>query len=239
MAIDIHTLAGAYALDAVDDIERAAFDRHLTECPSCAQELAEFRATVARLTDLNSVTPPASLKPSVLAAAGRTRQAPPGSRSADRARRRGWRTWVAATVAAAVIAVAGGGIGYAISDRNTRAAQVTVAQDAKVSAILAAPDATVHQQSMPGGGEISVVVAPSLDQGVAIVSNMPDVPPSRSYQLWLLHGAKPASAGAMPGGSTSGTVLLHNVRGAGALAISLERAGGAPIPTDVVGSFGI
>ncbi len=26
---EIHTLVGAYALDAVDDLERASFDRHL------------------------------------------------------------------------------------------------------------------------------------------------------------------------------------------------------------------
>ena len=29
--VDIHALAGAYALDAVDDLERAAFDRHLRD----------------------------------------------------------------------------------------------------------------------------------------------------------------------------------------------------------------
>ena len=37
---DIHALCGAYAVDAVDDLERAAFDRHLADCEACAAEVA-------------------------------------------------------------------------------------------------------------------------------------------------------------------------------------------------------
>ena len=35
MTGDIHALSGAYAVDALDDIERAQFERHLAECPAC------------------------------------------------------------------------------------------------------------------------------------------------------------------------------------------------------------
>ena len=41
--IEIHTLAGAYALDALTEIERAGFARHLAECSVCATEVAELR----------------------------------------------------------------------------------------------------------------------------------------------------------------------------------------------------
>ena len=63
---DIHSLSGAYALDAVDDIERAAFERHLRECQSCSLEVLELRETVGRLADTVAVEPPASLRASVL-----------------------------------------------------------------------------------------------------------------------------------------------------------------------------
>jgi anti-sigma-K factor RskA len=239
MSIDIHTLAGAYALDAVDDIERAAFDRHLSGCTSCAQEIAELRATVARLTDLNSMTPPASLKQSVLATASRTRQVSPGGRATDRSRSRGWRTWVAGAAAAAVVAVAGGAVGYAISDQNTRTERATVASDSRAAAIMSAPDATVHVR-MIGGAKVSVVVSKSLNRGVAIVANMPKVSTAQSYQLWLIHGARPVSAGVMAGGTTAGTVILTDVRGADGFGLSLEKAGGATTPTQpLVTSFGI
>ena len=44
-----HTLAGAYALDAIDGPDRARFERHLARCPACAAELRELREATARL----------------------------------------------------------------------------------------------------------------------------------------------------------------------------------------------
>jgi anti-sigma-K factor RskA len=243
MSIDIHTLAGAYALDAVSDIERAAFDRHLRECPSCAQEIAELRETVGRLTDLTPVTPPTRLKQIVLAEAARTRQVPPG-RVAERSRSKAWRRW-AVGVAAAVIAAAGGGVGYAIADQHTRSAQAQIAaqtkQEAAISAIVAAPDAKTTYQAVPGGGRVRVVVSPSLNRGVALVSDMPSAPSGKTYQLWLFHGVNAADAGVMPAGSTGGTVILEDVRGADEFGMSIEADGGSPTgqPTDVVSSFAI
>ena len=40
---DIHALSGAYAVDALDDIERAQFERHLAECPACRSEVDSLR----------------------------------------------------------------------------------------------------------------------------------------------------------------------------------------------------
>ena len=44
-----HTLAGAYALDAIDGPDRARFERHLARCLACAAELRELREAAARL----------------------------------------------------------------------------------------------------------------------------------------------------------------------------------------------
>ncbi len=242
--IDIHTLAGAYALDAVSDIERAAFDRHLAACPSCAQELAEFRATLARLADLTPAAPPARMKTAVLAAAARTPQVRP-VRPVERARSKGWRGWAAGVAAAAVIAVGGGAVGYAISDRNTRTAQAQIAateqRDAQIAAVMSAPDASVHVQAVAGGGTVSVIVSESLNQGVAVAMDMPTVSTGKAYQLWLISGDRaPVSAGVMDPGQTTGTVVLGNVRGATNFGVSLESAGGAAQPTQpLVTSFAI
>ncbi|MGC5561579.1 anti-sigma factor [Streptomyces sp. FR-108] len=46
---DPHTLTGAYALHALSDEEREAFERHLGKCEACARETAELSATAARL----------------------------------------------------------------------------------------------------------------------------------------------------------------------------------------------
>jgi anti-sigma-K factor RskA len=239
MATDIHTLAGAYALDAVTDIERAAFDRHVAECPSCAQELAELRETVARLTDSSSVAPPASMKHAVLATAARTRQVSPSRLAGSPAGRRtgrGWRGWMAAAAAAVVIALGAGLGGYAIAHHGNAA---TTAANPEIARIVTASDARLEVTTMPGGSAVSVIVSPSLNEGVAILSNMPKVRADQSYQLWLVHGTTPVSAGVMAAGATSGTRILTDVRGAGEFAISVEPAGGAAAPGSVLASVPI
>ena len=42
MSGDIHALSGAYAVDAVDDLERAMFERHLAQCGTCRAEVDTF-----------------------------------------------------------------------------------------------------------------------------------------------------------------------------------------------------
>src|SRR5918997_984458 len=47
---DIHALSGAYAVDALDDVERAGFERHLTGCAACRAEVPSLREAAAALT---------------------------------------------------------------------------------------------------------------------------------------------------------------------------------------------
>ena len=65
-AAEVHTLTGAYVLDAVTDLERAAFDRHVAECPACAAEVREFRETTARLGATMDAAPGSGLLGQVL-----------------------------------------------------------------------------------------------------------------------------------------------------------------------------
>ena len=46
---ELHTLAGAYALDALPEGDRARFERHLVRCRACAREQRELREATARL----------------------------------------------------------------------------------------------------------------------------------------------------------------------------------------------
>ena len=74
---DIHTFTGAYALNALDPVERAAFEQHLEHCEACQQEIREFEATAASLGSAVSVAPPRSMKADVMAAIATVRQEPP------------------------------------------------------------------------------------------------------------------------------------------------------------------
>lgn len=77
---DPHTLAGAFALDALPSADRAAFERHLAACDDCRQEVAGLSAAAARLGRAAAATPPAELRAQVLARVARTRQLPPAGR---------------------------------------------------------------------------------------------------------------------------------------------------------------
>ena len=59
MSPDLHHLSGAYAVDALDDAERASFEQHLAGCADCRAEVAELSATAGSLASLTETTPPA------------------------------------------------------------------------------------------------------------------------------------------------------------------------------------
>jgi anti-sigma factor RsiW len=50
MSENVHTLVGAYALDAVSPEERDDFEQHLHTCATCREELGGLQATAARLS---------------------------------------------------------------------------------------------------------------------------------------------------------------------------------------------
>jgi len=66
----LHSLAGPYALDALEPRERARFERHLSGCAACQSEVRDFAAVAAELGLAAATTPPAALKGRVLADAG-------------------------------------------------------------------------------------------------------------------------------------------------------------------------
>ena len=64
---DLHAHSGAYAVDALDDVERARFERHLAECEDCRAEVQSLREAAALLADDTAAAPPPGLRDRVLA----------------------------------------------------------------------------------------------------------------------------------------------------------------------------
>lgn len=231
--VDVHALGGAYALDATSELERVAFQRHLSGCEACRTELAELRETAARLADTAWSVPPPGLRERVLAEVRRTRQVPPAipAESASSRRQVGWGRRAALAAAAAVL-VAGGGIaGYQTQQgrvaRERDAAQVARDRTAAIEAVLSSPDVRLRSSPVRTGGRLTVAASAKLDQAVLLPSGLAALAPGRIYQLWLIQGTTPTSAGVLP----SAPVLLSAVRGMAALAVTVEPAGGSPAPT--------
>jgi anti-sigma factor RsiW len=231
--VEIHALAGAYALDAVDDIERASFDRHLRECSACALEVAELRETAGRLTDAVAMPPPPGMRDAVMAAIARTpqerarRAAPSAPASLQR-----WRRWTAAAVAAGIMAVGVGAATWVVSEQRVREQRQQLAD---VRSVLGAADVRLVATDM-AGGRVTLVVSPSRDAAVAVLSGLVSPGSRQVYQLWMIGGAPaPQSVGMLPVGQGSGTTYIKGFGSATTFAVSREKAGGAQAPSEVKG----
>lgn len=72
--MDVHDLAGAYAVDALPDEERRFFERHLDDCVDCRGEVDDLQVTAALLGTAVWEEPPAGMRDRVLATAAATPQ---------------------------------------------------------------------------------------------------------------------------------------------------------------------
>ncbi|WP_309080731.1 anti-sigma factor [Zhihengliuella sp.] len=73
-----HSMTGLWALDALDDAERAEVEQYLAENPEAAEEARTLRETAAHLgAAAGPATPPARAKADIMSAIKQTRQLPP------------------------------------------------------------------------------------------------------------------------------------------------------------------
>ena len=238
---DIHALSGAYAVDALDDDERELFEQHLAVCPECRAEVRSFSETAALIAETEAETPPPSLRDSVLSGIASTRPLPPETPEASPGstpgatseatpapvmplRRRTFPLLVAASVALILVGLGiVGGVRLLQSDGSSRADLA--------DQILNAPDAVSTTQTLAGGGELTLVMSPSLERAVMIGHDVPPSEAGTTYQLWLQQPGKGlVTAGLMPD-ATEPTVLAGNAATAKAAAVSVEPEGGSEQPT--------
>ena len=251
-ACDAHTLAGAYAMDAISEPDRVRFERHLAGCQECAQEIASLREAAARLGAAAAVAPPPGLKERVMAAAAVTRQQPPAiaepdaparPRAAVRAMTRAaawfrslaWPGRLAVTVAAvAAVAVLVIAVGFGVSNGSIRQ-QLSQAQASsqQIAAVLTAKDARMMTGPVVGGGTATIVMSGSQHALVFTAAGLHALPDSHSYELWLIGPAGMRPVGMLPPVShgMAGPVIASGLRRGDHLALTAEPAGGTSAPT--------
>lgn len=239
---ELHTMTGAYAVHALPPEEQREFEAHLDSCAACAQEVAELKATAARLGLAMAETPPAEMKERVLRRITEVRQEPP--LEPGRPGPGGWGGWRGraralprlALAACLALAAALGGVAawqhqQAVDARqqNEQAQQ----QNRQVAQVLAATDAkSARSQGLPGGGTGTVVVSRSQNKAAFVTAGIAEPPEGKVYQLWFDDGGRMRSAGVMPASAGSDAVLLDGaVRQASGMGITVEPDGGSPQPT--------
>ncbi len=224
--IDIHALSGAYAVDALDDLERAQFERHLAECGDCRAEVASLREAGAMLAASSAVAPPPELRDRVLTGITTVRPLPPRVPEANP--RRWFRPAALVAAAAAVIAV---GAGVVVTEPWADETSQAPALSA-VDQVLQAEDAEKYTQKFPDGSEATLTRSKSLNRAVLVTSDMAPPPEGKVYQLWLDHeGIGMVPAGLMPREEDAVVLLEGDPATATGAGITVEPAGGSPKPT--------
>jgi anti-sigma factor RsiW len=222
---DMHALSGAYAVDALDDLERARFERHLAECAECRAEVASLRDTAGLLAETTAAAPPAGLRERVLAEIATVRPLPPEVETTAPPRPR--RRLAVLAAAAAVLAAVGVGVGVTQpwSDDSSQTPLTAVDR------VLRAPDAERYTQTVDGA-EATLVRSTSLNQAVLLTRDMAPPPQGKVYELWLDHeGIGMVPAGLMNRGGEQRILLEGDPATATGAGITVEPAGGSEEPT--------
>lgn len=215
-----------YALDALPDDERTAFEAHLAKCAICAEDLRQTQQTVATLAASQAKLPD-GLRERVLTAvdndfSSRRRRQRPSSKQPL--------LWLAAACALVVaISIA------TITWRTTNQEPSTpVAQQAAVASVMSAPDMTKATGSVDRGS-VAAMYAPSQRATVVATNDLPPIAPNMMYQIWITVGGNHKSAGMVPGGSAgTSTVVMTDMDRPTNVGLSVEPARGSSEPTSAM-----
>jgi anti-sigma-K factor RskA len=219
-----------YALGVLEEPELSELHEHLgRNCELCAPGVRRAAVRVSMFADMAPVAePPQDLRGRVLAGVGIV---PKFSWN--------WmQTW--ATVAAAVV-LGLLWVGHArrerIRDIALHDAMEQVKQSEEILALLSAPDTIVRvsQEGATQPPQGKVFLNPK--RGVLLIaSNLPPAAEGKTYEMWVIPaGGKPVPAGLFQSESNGTAVHMQqgpvDVASTGAVAVTLEPAGGAPQPT--------
>ncbi len=231
-------LVAGFALSALEPEDEQHVARHLQACPGCRTDLEAYRTTLARLVEDDAVAAPPTVWDAIrrgiegdVPASSRPSRAhsaepPAGGRAAApvvdlaaarAARPRSRRATAWASVAAAVVLVAGGGLVLQVQRDREQLGVVSDRLAAAVRTVSSGPAVTVPLSTQRG--QVTAVAVVHDDRLSLLVDGLAANDPSSSvYVLWGQSGAEPARALAtfdVPGSGVHVVEGLPPVPGAG------------------------
>jgi len=241
-----------YALGALRGEERLAVEKHLQDCLDCRRELARLVGDVALLAfSVSGPRPPSHSRERLMAAIAKEPRRIP----VRRVKRKPW--WIAVEWTAAAAAV---GMLFMLLRQNTDLRQLIAALEAnstaqqrqlleakELVATLTSADAvhfTLVAGKTPPAPQGKVIYLPSSGTLVFLASNMPELSPQKTYELWLI----PTSGAPIPAGlfrpDTHGSAAVIKPPlpmgvAAKTFAITVEPAAGSAAPTSTPIMVGI
>ena len=232
-----HTLAGAYALDALDGPDRARFERHAARCQECTREVTGLREATARLAAAAAARPPAALKEGLRAETARTRQLPPVTRGGHATRRTGPRLGTRRSGPRRLALALGGAAAVAAVTVWVTASLVPPAgppsASQEIAKVLTAPDAVKLTAQVRTGGTATIVMSHHDGMLVFAAAGLRRLPAAQHYELWLIGPGQDRPAGRLPTPShgMTGPVVAAGLHSGDQLGLTVEPADGTRRPT--------
>jgi anti-sigma-K factor RskA len=254
----IEELLPFYALDALSDEERELVESYLVEHPEAREQMNDLHSAASALPyGIAPVEPPRQVKDALMRrvnadAAARSRSAV--QTPAQPSHRLGWfDNWfqVFSVGVAAIAIVWVIVLNLQVSRLQTEIAglhDTLAAQSNSLEQIIAnlpkSPPSNVITVSLKGTNvqpraHGQLIVDPKEQSAVLIVAGLPKLEANQTYQVWLIKGDKPVSAGLLTVDENGqGVVIVTSeeaISSFKSLGISVEPQGGSPQPTgDIV-----
>lgn len=258
---DLHELAAAYALGALDDVDRVRFERALATSPALQAEVDAFRGAAANLGGaVTPVAPPADLKDRLFARlddAPQERTAPERSSTVPPAHPHAPAPVERETFADEAV-TPGGPVDELAARRARRRVAIALSSAAAVVLITAgvvfglnwpgpngwgaqreltqlsqAADAQTQTIEAAGGGEVTLVWSEEQGRSAVRTQDLPDVGDDRTYELWYIDESGATSAGTFDASGEGGAwrILEGEFAPGVVVGITVEPAGGSEQPT--------
>ncbi len=225
-------LKDAYALGALPDDERATVEAYLALHPERQAEIDDMIG-IASLLALAppEQEPPADLRRRLMQVVESEAVQPRAAESP----RSSWFGWLGglrnvALGAAAVLLVG-------LLSWNVLLQENVQDLRGQVEEARTADQAQETREIELGGswaeqGARAEVTALKDDRAILVVEDMPSMPEDRTGQVWVIRGEKPEPSGLLePSGNMAATAITTPLRGADAIAVTVEPAGGSDKPT--------
>jgi anti-sigma-K factor RskA len=193
-----------YALGALQGEERLAVEKHLQDCPDCRHELVQLQGDLALLAlSASGPKPPLRSRERLMTAIAREPRRTP----VRLVKRKTWWTALEWAAAAAMVAVLTLLLRQntdlrqrvAALEANSTGQQKQLLQAKELIATLTSADAvhfTLVAGKTPPQPQGKAIYIRSTSTLVFLASNMPELPPQKTYELWLI----PTSGAPIPAG---------------------------------------
>lgn len=212
---DIKEILAAFSLRAVTEKEEAEVQAHVAGCAECRTELQEYEETVAWLDESHPALP-TDMADRVLRMSADERREQPSART------QGGRWLAVAAVVAFLLVGLWGAERYRSAERRAETAEAALS------------DLLLEGESLDFGksDKIDARIVKTENRTLFIAANLPSIPDSKTYQLWVISDASPRSVKTFESrdGIAVEEIPVSEEAFEGAL-VTIEPAGGSKTPS--------